>query len=825
MPNPRLSTYQKMRDFSKTQEPSGIGAEIAPSDQLRFVIHKHDASRLHFDLRLEWGGTFLSWAVPKGPSLDPADKRLAMAVEDHPLDYGDFEGTIPKGLYGGGTVMIWDRGLWIPEHGFEDVERHLEKGELKFVMEGSRMHGSWVLVRLKPKAGEKGKPWMLIKHRDSAAKTGDRGGPSDRDKSAASGRTMKQIADHVQAEVEPFMTLPRTPPKPQKSAPKKATSPKMASRTKTAKAAPSSAMPEFIPPQLASTIATPPAGEAWAHEIKFDGYRLQLRIDNGKATVRTRKGLDWTDRFATFASDAKTLKDGLYDGEAVALDDNGSPSFALLQAVLGGESDAPLIYYAFDLLHDGKSDLRDKPLSERKALLAKRLAKADQSIRYVDHFQTGGQALLLSACRLDLEGIISKRLSAPYRSGRSDAWVKSKCRQGQEVVIAGWATTGDAFRSLIAGVYREGQLVHVGRIGTGFSRKTVEQIMPKLKAVETDKSPFPDGPETIAGVHWVKPVLVAEIAFEGFTGTGAIRQASFKGLREDKAAKDVELDTPAAVAKPSSAKPAHSAAPLRNVRLTSPDKVLWPATKDTPAITKRDLAEYYERVGEKMLEHIKGRPCSIIRMPDGIEGQSFFQRHPVKGQSPLIEAVEIKGDPKPYIRIDTVEGLIAAAQFAAVEIHPWNCVPFKPEKAERLIFDLDPAPEVSFDEVIAAAKEVRDRLKDLGLDSHCKTTGGKGLHVTTYIEHFDMDWAEAKAFAREFSRVMAAEAPDKYLISMSKKAREGRIFIDYLRNDRKATAVAPYSPRGRPGAPVSMPVKWTQVRKGLDPHKYRIDTL
>lgn len=814
MPNPRLDTYRKMRDFSRTQEPSGIGTEIAPSDQLRFVIHKHDASRLHFDLRLEWNGTFLSWAVPKGPSLDPVDKRLAMAVEDHPLDYGDFEGTIPKQEYGGGTVMIWDRGLWIPEHGFEDVERHLEKGELKFVMEGTRMHGSWVLVRLKPKPRERGKPWMLIKHKDSAAKAGNRGGPTTRDKSVASSRTMNQIAENASAIVEPFINLPRGNAKQKKRAPAKP-----AAKAKSAKASP---LPDFIEPQLASSIANPPAGDAWAHEIKFDGYRLQLRVAGGKPTIRTRKGLDWTKRFPTIASDANGLKDGIYDGEAVALDEQGRPSFTLLQAVLGGETNAPLIYYAFDLLHDGQQDIRNLPLTDRKAELAKRLAKASGAIRYVEHFQTTGNALLQSACRLDLEGIISKRLTAAYHSGRSDDWVKSKCRQGQEVVIAGWATTGSAFRSLIAGVYHEGKLVHVGRIGTGFGHKTVDQIMPKLKAVETDKSPFPDGPKTIAGVHWVKPVLVAEIAFEGFTRMGAIRQASFKGLREDKAPKDVALDEPKAAPITSGAKTARS---LRGVHLSSPDKVLWPATKDTPAITKRDLAEYYERVGEKMLEHIRGRPCSIIRMPDGIEGQSFFQRHPAKGQSPLIEAVEIKGDPKPYIRIDTVEGLIAAAQISAVEIHPWNCVPYKSEKAERLIFDLDPAPDVAFDDVITAAKEVRDRLKDLGLDSHCKTTGGKGLHVTTYVEHLDMNWTEAKAFAREFARVMAAKAPDRYLISMSKKEREGRIFIDYLRNDRKATAVAPYSPRGRPGAPVSMPRLWTQVRRGLDPLKYRLSSI
>lgn len=810
MPKARLATYRQMRDFSQTQEPSGVGAEIAPSEHLRFVIHKHDASRLHFDLRLEWEGTFLSWAVPKGPSLDPADKRLAMAVEDHPLDYGDFEGTIPKGQYGGGTVMIWDRGLWAPEPGFEDVAAHLAKGELKFVMEGGRMHGGWVLVRLKPKPREKGRPWMLIKHRDSAAETGNPDGPTDDDRSTASGRTMSQIAEARPADVAPFMTLPRKP------------------RAKVAARAPAAArarpaskdgLPDFIEPQLATSVAIPPGGRDWVHEIKLDGYRIQLRIEDGKARLRTRKGLDWTGRFPDIAAAARGLKDAIIDGEVVALDAQGQPSFALLQAVLAGEDRTPLIFYAFDLLFDQATDVRDQPLEQRKALLQQRLAKTGSAIRYVDHFSTAGPEMLRSACGLELEGIISKQLAAPYRSGRGHSWVKSKCRQGQEVVIAGWATTGDAFRSLIAGVYRDGKLVHAGRIGTGFGRRVVEQILPRLQALEVARSPFPDGPKSAPGVHWVKPELLAEVAFEGFTASGTLRQASFKGLREDKPATEARMEQPEQTAPP---KPRRKPRATPELKLSNPDKVLWPATDHTPAFTKRDLAEYYLRVGDQMLEHIRGRPCSLVRVPDGIEAEHFFQRHPAKGHSEAIEPVEIEGDPKPYMQINTIEGLLAAAQIAAVEIHPWNCVPFRPQQAGRLVFDLDPSPEVGFEEVINAAREVRERLGDLGLESQCKTTGGKGLHVVTEIEHLNMDWTEAKAFAREFSRVMAAAAPDRYLITMSKKERSGRIFIDYLRNDRKATAVAAFSPRARPGAPVSMPLRWTQVKKGLDPSRYTI---
>ena len=587
------------------------------------------------------------------------------------------------------------------------------------------------------------------------------------------------------------------------------------------------------------SLEKPPRGAGWAHEIKFDGYRMQLRTVGGKATLKTRKGLDWSAKFKAIVAAGTGFPDSIIDGEVAALDHTGAPDFAALQAAISEAKTDDLIFFAFDLLFVDGEDLRALPLSSRKDRLKAMLAKAPANVRYVDHFITPGEAVLQSACRMDLEGIISKQIDAPYRSGRSDTWVKSKCRQGHEVVIGGWTTTGDAFRSLIAGVYRDGQLSHVGRIGTGFGRDKVDKLLPKLKALETDKSPFTGkgAPKKAAGVHWVKPELVAEIEYAGFTGDGSIRQAAFKGLRVDKPAREVEAEVPepaegvelaeltpkAVVSKIVTPK---GSGVVMGVTISSAAKPLWPHAHDGEPVSKLDLARYYETVADVLLPHIKGRPCSIIRMPDGIMGEErFFQRHAARGSSSLFTEVEVSGDRKPYLQIDRPEALIAAAQIGALELHPWNCEPFKPEVPGRLVFDLDPAPDVDFDAVIEAAREVRDRLEDLGLVSFCKTTGGKGLHVVTPLKPGKVDWPTAKAFARDVCKAMALDAPDKYLITMSKKDRGGRIFLDYLRNDRMATAVAPFSPRGREGAPVSMPLTWGQVKKGLDPARYTLRTV
>jgi bifunctional non-homologous end joining protein LigD len=699
--------------------------------------------------------------------------------------------------------MLWDRGYWAPETGFENIGQALARGELKFVMEGGRMHGAWVLVRLKGDA--RGKPrnaWLLIKHRDPGAAPGDATGPTDDDRSVASGRTMTEITSGEGAAATPFMTADGAPAEPSGS--RIAGSP-----------------PAFIEPQLAKSVDRPPSGPGWAHEIKFDGYRMQLRTDGGRATLLSRKGLDWSAKFPEIAASGAKLGDGVIDGEVVALDPTGAPDFAALQAAIADENTRDLVFFAFDQMLDGDEDLRPLPLAERKQRLAAHLKAASPNIRFVEHFTTAGDAVLLSACRLDLEGIVSKRLDAPYQPGRGESWVKSKCRQGHEVVIGGWTTTGEAFRSLIAGVNRDGELVHVGRIGTGFGREVVARLMPRLEALETAESPFKGkgAPKKAAGVHWVKPELVAEIQYAGFTGDGAIRQAAFKGLREDKPAADVEAETPALTR-------TRGSVPVMGVTISHADKPLWPDAGDGGPVTKLELARYFEAVGAWMLPHLKGRPCSMLRMPDGVDGaQKFFQRHGAKGQSALITEVEVSGDRKPYIRFDRVEALVAAAQTGALELHPWNNEPDLPEQPGRLVFDLDPAPDVPFDRVIECAREINGRLEALGLVGFCKTTGGKGLHVVTPIEAKGVDWATAKAFARDLCKAMAADAPDRYLITMAKAARGGRIFLDYLRNDRMATAVAPLSPRARPGAPVSMPLTWSQVKTGLDPANYTVRTV
>lgn len=841
MPSDKLSTYKAKRDFEATQEPSG-SVDVKVSNRLRFVIQKHDASRLHYDLRLELDGVFKSWAVTRGPSLDPHDKRLAVEVEDHPLDYGDFEGTIPKGQYGGGTVMLWDRGHWEPE-GKGSAQQQLKKGDLKFQLDGKRLKGSFVLVRMdSDRFKGKRNNWLLIKHRDATSVEKDGAAVLEENvTSVASGRTMDEIAAGKGRKPRPFML---EQPAVNADAVWDSKSGLAADKRKAARAKAPAAkhadMPDFIAPQLCQTLSRPPGGKGWLHEIKFDGYRIQMRVSGGKVTLRTRKGLDWTKRYPAIAAAAEALPDTIIDGEVCALDHNGAPDFAALQAALSEGKTGELVYFAFDLLFDGGEDLRRLPLEERKARLQDLLASRDleDNIRFVEHFETAGDAVLRSACRLHLEGIISKQSGAPYTSGRSASWAKSKCRAGHEVVIGGYATTNGRFRSLLVGVHRGKSFVYTGRVGTGFGGKKGETLLAALEPLEISSSPFTSGLVSKRGdkIVWIKPELVAEIEFAGWTADGLVRQAAFKGLREDKPAGEVEAEKPAdadtEVLEPTPAGRRSSRragkANVMGLLISNPDKVLWPATDDAEEITKEELARYYEAVGPWMINHIRGRPCSIIRAPDGIGGEKFFQRHAMQGTSNLLERVEVFGDRKPYLQIDRVEGLAAVAQLGAVELHPWNCEPHQPELPGRLVFDIDPAPDVPFASVVEAAHELKERLEQLGLVTFCKTTGGKGLHVVTPLKagkRRKLTWDEAKGFAHAVCMTMASESPDRYLTKMSKKLREGRIFLDYLRNDRMSTAVAPLSPRAREGATVSMPLTWSQVRKNLDPKRFTLRTV
>jgi bifunctional non-homologous end joining protein LigD len=846
----KLSTYRKKRDFGKTAEPSGE-VKVAPARQRRFVIQKHAATRLHYDLRLEFDGVFKSWAVTKGPSLDPHDKRLAVEVEDHPLDYGDFEGTIPDDQYGGGTVMLWDRGFWESD----DPERGFKKGDLKFTLHGDKLHGSWVLVRMKgDRYGGKRTNWLLIKHRDEFTKEGEANDILEEDRSVASGRTMDQIAQGKGKAPKPFMLANGKTEADavwhsnrgdaadaragRKTAALRAT-PETRTRAPAQSAKPTkvSAMPDFVAPQLCASVERPPNSDGWCHEVKFDGYRVQLRIEDGDAALLTRKGLDWTDKFGAIARAARALPDALIDGEIVALDHNGVPSFSALQAAIADSKTGDLIFFAFDLLFAGGEDLRPRPLRERKERLKRLLERRngkEKLIRYVDHFEERGDTVMESARKLELEGIVSKRLDAPYRSGRTESWTKTKIRGGQEVVLGGWKTTNGKFRSLMGGVYRGGHLAFVGLVGTGFGQDVVRRIMPSLKAAASDKSPFggKDAPKKTRDVHWLKPELVAEVEFAGWTDGGNIRQAAFKGLRQDKPAKEIRAEKPAmaGIAKPvvRSVKSSGKSAEVMGVAISKPEKALWPDGGNGEAVTKLDLAQYFEAVGEWMIVHLKGRPCSILRAPDGINGEKFFQRHAMPGASDLLKLAKVAGDRKPYLQIDQVEGLAAVAQIGGLELHPWNCAPDDYDTPGRLVFDLDPAPNVEFSEVIEAAKDMRQRLTAVGLESFCKTTGGKGLHVVTPLLHGARDkvtWKEAKAFAQGVCQWMANDDPERYLLNMSKKLRKGKIFLDYLRNDRLSTAVAVLSPRAREGATVSMPLTWPQVRGDLDPKKYTVRTV
>jgi bifunctional non-homologous end joining protein LigD len=889
----QLSKYRSMRDFSQTAEPSGQ-LPVKPSHQLRFVIQKHAATRLHYDLRLELDGVFKSWAVTRGPSINPQDKRLAVEVEDHPLDYGDFEGTIPKGQYGGGTVQLWDRGYWAPE-GNADPEVQLRKGELKFKLEGDRLHGSWVIVRMKSdRDGGKRTNWLLIKHRDEFA--GDANAVDkmmSEDRSVASGRKMDEIAAGKGRGPKPFMLDTKKVAKadaiwnsnradasepvgkPARFAAKNVTlrarssaKPESAvgkNSNKKKSSAKQSLPPEFIEPELCKPLDRPPSGGGrWGHEVKFDGYRMQLRVVDGVATLRSRKGLDWTDKFVSIAEAAAGFPSCIVDGEVVALDPNGAPDFAALQAALSDGESKDLIFFAFDLLFAEGEDLRELTLEQRKTLLKTLIdAQANNAhVRYVEHFETAGDAVLQSACRMNLEGIISKRLESKYRSGRTGDWTKAKCRAGHEVVIGGWTQQAGHLRSLLVGVYRGNHLVHVGRVGTGFSQEKAARLEARLKKLASNTNPFTGAtaPRKAADVRWVKPELVAEIEFAGWTGSGNVRQAAFKGLREDKPAKEVEAEKPApaeevelekplaktAVAKSAKAQPraktsraktaseksqsSDSSGPsiVMGIPISKPDKPLWTDDGSGKPLRKIELARYFETVGKWLLPHIEGRPCSIIRAPDGVEGERFFQRHAMQGTSNLLTLTKVFGDHKPYLQIDRIEGLIAVAQTAAIELHPWNCQPGHPEIPGRLVFDLDPAPDVSFETVVEAALEMRDRLEALGLNTFCKTTGGKGLHVVTPLampKKGTLKWPEAKAFAQAVCAQMSADSPEKYLVNMSKKLRTGKIFLDYLRNDRMSTAVAPFSPRIRETPTVSMPLQWTQVKAGLDPTRYTMRTV
>ena len=792
-----IETYNKKRDFSKTKEPRGRKLK-GKGDS--FVVQKHDASRLHWDFRLELDGVLKSWAVPKGPSLDPGENRLAMRTEDHPLDYGTFEGTIPKGEYGGGTVMLWDQGRWIPDPR-KDPSKTIEEGHLHFTLEGDRMKGEWVMFRLKPKPGEKAEPWMLKKVTDDFADPADGDALVDNCvTSVTTGRTMAEIA--VGKDVW--------------------RSNRGGQKGGRAKKAASKAPPPFEEPQLATLVDDVPAGNSWIHEIKYDGYRLLLAVGDGVATAWTRNAKDWSDKFKPLVKAAARLPAGcLIDGEAVALDDDGRPSFQLLQSTLKGGS-ANLAFYAFDLLLDRGEDIRKLPNIERKERLAALLETVPPPIIYGDHIVGRGEEMFAAVCKQGGEGIISKKASAAYSGTRTRNWLKIKCIQRQEFVIVGWSESDKrrGFRSLLLAAKDGRKLTYVGKVGTGFNIKLIEELSERMRPLEIDKAPVEVPRPDRKGAHWIKPELVAEIAFTEFTDDGILRHPSFIGLREDKPASKVVREVPKHLTKSEKKKSAKSTPESFGIEISSPERIIYPEL----GLTKKDLADYYAQIEPLIMVDAAKRPMTLIRFPSGRTGESFFQKHDKGTFGPHVKQIPIRekdGQQEDYLYFDDIRGLLACVQMGTIEFHGWGSKVDKVEYPDRLVFDLDPDVRLDFDKVKAAAVRLKSLLEDLGLKSFPLLSGGKGIHVVVPLDA-SKDWPTVKSFADRFSRAISEAEPQTFTANIRKVERKGRIFLDWLRNQRGATAVLPYSARGREGAPVAAPVAWEELDKYDSGHHFSI---
>jgi bifunctional non-homologous end joining protein LigD len=873
----QLGLYRSMRDFEITGEPSGSAKKKFFNDQpLPFVIQKHAATRLHYDFRLGWNGVLKSWAVAKGPSYVTADKRLAVQVEDHPIDYGGFEGIIPKGQYGGGTVMVWDQGTWEPQAGHTDVDEGLRTGSLKFILHGTKMKGKWALIRMGGKAANESKPnWLLIKEHDDFERTKDDAAVTDEQPdSVVTGRSLEEIAqneDHVWNSKETAKGnawyRKDTGAAGARASSDKGTkarrSKSVARELKVPEGAPKEKLPEFITPELALQATTPPIGAGWLHELKLDGYRIQARKDGDKVQLLTRTGLDWTHRMKTIAALVGELpvERVILDGEVVVLAENGTTSFADLQAAFQEGVKKPLSYFAFDLLHLNGHNLRGLPLIERKGLLATLLEGDGEFLRFSEHLESDGRVIFEKACEMHVEGIVSKRTASRYSSGRGGSWLKVKCVHEQEFVIGGFTLPSNGTHgvgALLLGYYDGGKLIYAGRTGTGFTQKTHRVLRNQLEELREKENPFANPPaEARRGANWVRPELVAQVNFATWTADNLVRQASFKGLREDKPANEVRREeltvaarvrrtksashvafaaiaakTASAEAAPAKAKATaakttrtkaaagqgsavkdstKAASESAPVRLTHPEKILDVETQ----LTKQQLADYYWAIASHMLPYIEGRPVSLVRCPDGSEKPCFYQKH-VNAMLPAgITAVDVPdkktGKMEPYITLSTAEALAGLAQMGVLEVHPWGSRNDDLEHPDRIIIDLDPDAAIAWPRLAESAGEVRRELKELGLESFLKSTGGKGLHVVIPFEP-EYDWAVIKQFAHAFVLKMEKDQPGQYLTKMSKAARKDRIFLDYLRNERGATAVAAFSPRARAGAAVSLPLDWSELK-------------
>lgn len=793
-----IETYNRKRDFSKTREPKGRRLK-GKGDS--FVVQKHQASRLHWDFRLELDGVLKSWAVPKGPSLDPGQNRLAMRTEDHPLDYGGFEGTIPKGEYGGGTVMLWDRGRWIPEPS-KDPSKTIDEGHLHFTLEGERMKGDWVMFRLKPKPGEKAEPWMLKKVTDEYANA-DEGEllVENCTTSVTTGRTMAEIASGADVW------------KSDRGGQKGGRTTRKAGK----------APPPFQEPQLATLVDEVPTGTDWIHEYKYDGYRLLLAVGEGAATAWTRTGKDWSDKFKPLVKAAARLPAGcLIDGEVVALDEKERPSFQLLQSTLKEEGGANLVFYAFDLLVDSGKDIRKLPNIERKERLRVLLEGAPPPMLYGDHIVGRGEAMFEAVCKQGGEGIVSKKADAPYRNTRTRNWLKMKCIQRQEFVIVGWSESDKrrGFRSLLLAVRERGKLTYAGKVGTGFDADLIDEIMERMKPLEVDKAALDVPRAERKGAHWLKPKLVAEIAFAEFTGDGILRHPSFVGLREDKPASEVVREVPKHLSKSKKKQSTSVTAESFGIEISNPDRVIYP----DEGLTKGDLGNYYAAIDPLIMVDAAKRPMTVIRYPQGTAAKGFFQKHDTGTFGPYVKHIPIKekdGGTEDYLYFDDVRGALACVQMGTIEFHGWGSKIAKVEFPDRLVFDLDPDVGLDFAKVKDAARRLRELLEELGLESFPLLTGGKGVHVVVPLDA-SKDWPTVKSFAERFSRAIAEAEPATFTANIRKVQRKGRIFLDWLRNQRGATAVMPYSARAREGAPVSAPIAWDELDDYASGHHFSI---
>lgn len=779
MPKP-LSEYNRKRDFGITAEPAGSApAAKRKASALSFVIQKHDARNLHYDFRLELDGVLLSWAVPKGPSLDPSQKRLAVHVEDHPLSYGSFEGSIPAGQYGAGDVIVWDRGVWQPH---DDPRKAYAAGKLKFTLVGEKLSGDWTLVRTRLKGSGDKEQWLLIKEKDSQARPAD-------DYDIVQAQPNSVVSDASVGE-------PKAKPK-AKAKPKKA----------------ATALPEHFTPQLATLVDRAPEGD-WQYEIKFDGYRMLTRIREGEVRLFTRNGHDWTERLPRQAKalQALKLKDSWLDGEVVSLNGDGLPDFQALQNAFDIGRSLDIVYYLFDAPFLNGQDQREAPVEARRAALKASMAGSrSKLLRFSEAFTAHHQDIFESACDLALEGLIGKRLGSPYVSSRSADWVKLKCRLRQEFVIVGYTRpqgSRSGFGALLLAVNDDSGLVYAGRVGTGFDQASLKAIYAQLTPLERKTSPL-EKPLTSAqarGVHWVKPTLVGEVQFAEWTREGVIRQAAFVGMRTDKPAAQIIHEQPRTA---KSMKPAKK--PNGNVSITHPDRVI-----DTQSGTQKEqLAQFYERISEWILPFLRQRPVALLRAPDGIEGEQFFQKHAERLSVPNIKQLDPSLDPghARLMEVDSVGALIGAVQMGTVEFHTWGATADKIETPDLFVLDLDPDPALPWKTMLEAAQLTLSVLGELGLQAFVKTSGGKGLHLVVPLARRD-DWDTVKAFAKAIAQFMTAQLPERFTATSGPKNRIGKIFIDYLRNARGASTVAAYSVRARPGLPVSVPISREEL-KGL----------